>query len=303
MKKRKIRVSRGDVVFLTLNTLFLVIFFLITLYPLIYVLSASFSDPDAVSGGRMVLWPVGFTLQGYEYIFKYQEIWSGYANTLFYTVFGTLFALLITIPCAYALSRRDLKGRGAVMMYFMITMYISGGMIPGYLNVQSLGLVDTRLFMVITGGLSVYNMIVARTFFSNSIPWELHEAARIDGASDFTTFFRIVLPLSKPILVVLMLYYGVAQWNSYFTAMMYLTDRAKFPLQLILKEILISSQIGQSSIEGLTAEEISQIFQQEKTANLLKYGVIVVSSVPMLIIYPFLQKFFAKGVMIGSVKG
>ena len=301
MKKRKIRVSRGDVVFLTLNTLFLVIFFLITLYPLIYVLSASFSDPDAVSGGRMVLWPVGFTLQGYEYIFKYQEIWSGYANTLFYTVFGTLFALLITIPCAYALSRRDLKGRGAVMMYFMITMYISGGMIPGYLNVQSLGLVDTRLFMIITGGLSVYNMIVARTFFSNSIPWELHEAARIDGASDFTTFFRIVLPLSKPILVVLMLYYGVAQWNSYFTAMMYLTD--KFPLQLILKEILISSQIGQSSIEGLTAEEISQIFQQEKTANLLKYGVIVVSSVPMLIIYPFLQKFFAKGVMIGSVKG
>ena len=303
MKKRKIRVSRGDVVFLTLNTLFLVIFFLITLYPLIYVLSASFSDPDAVSGGRMVLWPVGFTLQGYEYIFKYQEIWSGYANTLFYTVFGTLFALLITIPCAYALSRRDLKGRGAVMMYFMITMYISGGMIPGYLNVQSLGLVDTRLFMIITGGLSVYNMIVARTFFSNSIPWELHEAARIDGASDFTTFFRIVLPLSKPILVVLMLYYGVAQWNSYFTAMMYLTDRAKFPLQLILKEILISSQISQSSIEGLTAEEISQIFQQEKTANLLKYGVIVVSSVPMLIIYPFLQKFFAKGVMIGSVKG
>ncbi len=303
MKKRKIRVSRGDVVFLTLNTLFLVIFFLITLYPLIYVLSASFSDPDAVSGGRMVLWPVGFTLQGYEYIFKYQEIWSGYANTLFYTVFGTLFALLITIPCAYALSRRDLKGRGAVMMYFMITMYISGGMIPGYLNVQSLGLVDTRLFMIITGGLSVYNMIVARTFFSNSIPWELHEAARIDGASDFTTFFRIVLPLSKPILVVLMLYFGVAQWNSYFTAMMYLTDRAKFPLQLILKEILISSQIGQSSIEGLTAEEISQIFQQEKTANLLKYGVIVVSSVPMLIIYPFLQKFFAKGVMIGSVKG
>ena len=303
MKKRKIRVSRGDVVFLTLNTLFLVIFFLITLYPLIYVLSASFSDPDAVSGGRMVLWPVGFTLQGYEYIFKYQEIWSGYANTLFYTVFGTLFALLITIPCAYALSRRDLKGRGAVMMYFMITMYISGGVIPGYLNVQSLGLVDTRLFMIITGGLSVYNMIVARTFFSNSIPWELHEAARIDGASDFTTFFRIVLPLSKPILVVLMLYYGVAQWNSYFTAMMYLTDRAKFPLQLILKEILISSQIGQSSIEGLTAEEISQIFQQEKTANLLKYGVIVVSSVPMLIIYPFLQKFFAKGVMIGSVKG
>lgn len=303
MKKRKIRVSRGDVVFLTLNTLFLVIFFLITLYPLIYVLSASFSDPDAVSGGRMVLWPVGFTLQGYEYIFKYQEIWSGYANTLFYTVFGTLFALLITIPCAYALSRRDLKGRGAVMMYFMITMYISGGMIPGYLNVQSLGLVDTRLFMIITGGLSVYNMIVARTFFSNSIPWELHEAARIDGASDFTTFFRIVLPLSKPILVVLMLYYGVAQWNSYFTAMMYLTDRAKFPLQLILKEILISSQISQSSIEGLTAEDISQIFQQEKIANLLKYGVIVVSSVPMLIIYPFLQKFFAKGVMIGSVKG
>lgn len=303
MKKRKIRVSRGDVVFLTLNTLFLVIFFLITLYPLIYVLSASISDPDAVSGGRMVLWPVGFTLQGYEYIFKYQEIWSGYANTLFYTVFGTLFALLITIPCAYALSRRDLKGRGAVMMYFMITMYISGGMIPDYLNVQSLGLVDTRLFMIITGGLSVYNMIVARTFFSNSIPWELHEAARIDGASDFTTFFRIVLPLSKPILVVLMLYYGVAQWNSYFTAMMYLTDRAKFPLQLILKEILISSQISQSSIDGLTAEDISQIFQQEKIANLLKYGVIVVSSVPMLIIYPFLQKFFAKGVMIGSVKG
>ena len=303
MKKFKLRTSGRDLVFLTFNTLFLVLFFLITLYPMIYVLSASLSDPDAVSSGRMVLWPVDFTLQGYKYIFKYQEIWTGYGNTIFYTVLGTIFALLITIPCAYGLSRRDLKGRGAVMAYFMITMYVSGGMIPGYLNIQSLGLVNTRLYMILSGGFSVYNMIVARTFFSNSIPWELHEAARIDGANDFTTFFRIVLPLAKPIMVVLMLYYGVAYWNSYFTAMMYLTDRAKFPLQLILKEILISSQISQASIEGLTVEEISQIFQQEKTANLLKYGVIVVSSLPMLIIYPFLQKFFAKGVMIGSVKG
>ena len=189
------------------------------------------------------------------------------------------------------------------MVFFMITMYISGGMIPTYLNIQSLGLVDTRTNMIISGGISVYNLIVARTFFANSIPWELHEAARIDGATDFCIFFNIVLPLSKPILVVLMLYYGVAQWNTYFTAMLYLSDRAKFPLQLILRDILINSQISATQIEGLTQEQLTEIFKQEKTANLLKYSVIVVSSLPMLIVYPWLQKFFQKGVMIGSVKG
>ncbi len=297
--------SRGDRVFVAINAALLILFFLITLYPMIYVLSASVSAPDAVGSGQMILLPIGFNFKGYQAVFQYKEIWTGYANTLLYTVVGTMVNLAVTLPCAYALSRHDMKGRGILMTLFLITMYISGGLVPSYINIQSLGLLYTRTIMIINGALSVYNMIVARTFFSNSIPWELHEAAMLDGCGDGRTFFKIVLPLSKPIIVVLMLYYGVGHWNEYFNAMIYLgTERIKYPLQLVLREILMKSSFA-SQISGgsLSIEEVEQMLQQRDTANRMKYATIVLATLPMLMLYPWCQKFFAKGVMIGSVKG
>lgn len=303
-KKTKYRVTKKDRVFLCINYLFLAIAFLVTLYPMIFVLSASISDPHAVASGKMILWPVGITFSGYEHLMQYKDIWTGYANSIFYTVLGTIFNLAATIPAAYALSRKDLPGRGAIMGLFIFTMYFSGGLIPAYLNMKSFQLLNTRTIMLLSGLLSVYNLIVSRTFFANSIPWELHEAAQIDGASDLQIFGKIILPLSKPIMAVMMLYYGVDHWNTYFNAMIYIKDRSKFPLQLFLREILLQAQAAASSIvEGADAETLKAMLAQQDTANLLKYGVIVVATLPMLIMYPWMQKYFAKGVMIGSVKG
>ena len=305
--KRKIKLSIGDRIFVTVNGFLLTMFFIIIMYPLLYIVSASFSDPGAVSTGEMILWPVRPSIDGYEFIFGYDDIWTGYGNTLFYTVFGTTVNIAVTIPCAYALSRKDLMGRGFVLLLFMITMYISGGLIPGYLNVYQLGLVNTRTYILIGGAMSVYNCLVSRAFFSSSIPWELHEAARIDGAGNFRTFFNIVLPLSSPIIVVLTLYYGVGHWNAYFNAMIYLAKaRNLWPLQMFLRDILIKGQFASSVLmeaDGLTPEQIQALMQEADTANMVKFCVIIASTLPMMIIYPWLQKFFAKGVMIGSVKG
>lgn len=250
--------------------------------------------------------PKGFSLEGYRYVFTNKEIWIGYINTIFYTVAGTLVNLGVTLPCAYALSRRELPYKGVLMVFFMITMYISGGLIPSYLNVKSLGLLDTRTFMLINGALSVYNMIVARTFFASSIPYELTEAAKIDGCNDFQIFGRVVMPLSKSITVVMVLYYGIAHWNNYFSAMIYLKDRTKFPLQLFLREILVNSQLLSALTEnaqGYSPQEIEQLMKLAENATLVKFCVIVVSALPLMLIYPKLQKHFEKGVMIGSVKG
>ena len=306
MAKSTIQKTRGDKIFLLCNKTLLLLIFFIILYPLLFVLSASISDPDAVNTGKMLLWPVGFTMQGYQYILRYQDVWTGYANTLFYTFGGTFLNLLVTLPCAYAMSRKDLKGRGAVMIIFMVPMYIGGGLIPSYLLLRALHLVNTRTYMLITGLISTYNMIVARTFFATTIPWELHEAGFIDGCSDFKAFRSIVLPLSKPIIIVLTLYYGVGHWNSYFNAMVFLNDRELYPLQVFLRQILLQSQWAESAMAAggsFSAEEMEALIKQSSTANMLKYVLIVVSSVPMLAIYPFLQRFFAKGVMIGAVKG
>ena len=305
-RKQHIRLSVGDRVFVTINTILIILFVIVELYPMIFVLSASFSEPTMVGSGQMLLWPVKPTLQGYQFILQYKTIWGGYANTLFYTIVGTSFNLFVTIPCAYALSRKDFPDKGIFMLLFMFTMYFSGGTIPMYLNYKSLGLLNTRWVIIICGALSVYNMIVARTFFANTIPWELHEAARIDGASDFRTFFSIVLPLSKAIMAVMVLYYGVAHWNQYFIALMYLPKAQElWPLQMVLRDILIKGQFAAKSMgDGvMDPQEMLELLRQADTANIMKYCVIVVATVPMLIIYPFLQKFFAKGVMIGSVKG
>ncbi len=304
MKMIKTKNTLSDRIFLTFNNAFLIFMFVITLYPLIFVLSASISDPHKVSTGQMLLFPVDITFDGYKNLFAYRDLWVGYANSLFYTIGGTMFNLAATLPCAYALSRRDFKPRAIVMIFFLITMYFSGGLIPSYLNVKSFGLLNTRFYIMITGLVSVSNMIVCRTFYQNSIPWELQEAAMLDGATDFGMFIRIILPLSKAIIAVMCLYYGIAHWNSYFTPMIYLKNREYFPLQLILKEILTDANLSAQSLSSeIDAEAIAQMLKVQDTANLLKYGVIVMATAPMMILYPFLQKYFEKGVMIGSVKG
>lgn len=305
MKKKKKQISFNDRVFIATYSMILITSFLITLYPLIYVMSASVSNPKAVASGKMWLLPVGFSLEGYKYILEYKEIWIGYANTIFYTFMGTLLNLVFTIPCAYALSRKDMIGRNLIMGMLMVTMYIGGGMIPNYLNMDSFGLVNTRAVLLVIGLVSTHNLIISRTFMANTIPYELTESARIDGADDFCIFSKIILPLSKPIIVVMTLYYGVGHWNSYFPALIYLRDKHLYPLQMFLREILIESSLSSSMVTdgNLNPEELLAIMQQAETMNMIKYCVIIVSTLPMLIIYPRLQKFFAKGVMIGSVKG
>lgn len=305
-KNNRIQDTRGDKIFNGITYVFFAVFFIIELYPLIYVLSASISDPQAVSTGEMFLWPVGINFDGYRQTFAYNEIWTGYANTIFYTVVGTLLNLLFTIPAAYALSRKDLKGRGLVMTLFIITMYFSGGMIPNYINIYEFGMMKTRAAMLIPGLVTAYNLIVARTFFSSSIPHELQEAAYLDGCSTFKLFGKIVLPLSAPIIVVMALYYGVAHWNAYFNAFIYLGNKRElFPLQVILKEILTQSKLAADALieGGYSAEEIAALEAMGETADRMKYCIIVVAAAPMLAVYPWLQKFFNKGVMIGSVKG
>ena len=305
--RNRIRHSKGDRVFAAIIYTLLALFVLIEMYPIIYVISASFSDPNAVASGKMLLLPVNPSFSGYKYIFSYSEIWVGYGNTLFYTVMGTLINLAVTIPAAYALSRRDFKDKGFFMTIFMFTMYFGGGMIPSYLNMYELHLLNTRWVMLLNGALSVYNMIVARTFFANTIPWELHEAARIDGAGNFRVFLQIVLPLSAPIIVVMTLYYGVGHWNAYFNAMMYLAQARKlWPLQMFLREILIKGQFATTAMmdnRSYTMEEMVALIKAAETANMIKFCSIIVATAPMMVIYPWLQKFFAKGVMIGSVKG
>ncbi len=306
LHKRKKRESTGERIFVILNAVLLITVFIIMLYPLIYVLSASFSDPKAVASGEMLLFPVRPTLKAYKFVLDYKEIWIGYANTFFYTIVGTFLNLLFTLPCAYALSRKDLVGGNFFMGMFVVTMYFGGGLIPAYLNMRDFGLIDSRWVLLISGLVSAYNLIVARTFFANSIPWELQEAAFMDGCSDLGIFTRIILPLSSPIIVVEMLYYAVGHWNEYFTAMIYLRDRSKYPLQVFLKEILTKGKFVENALsngQGLSAEEIAELTRQADTANMVKFAVIVVATVPMLIIYPYIQKYFEKGVMIGAVKG
>lgn len=303
-KLSKTKINNG--IFNAVIYILLLLLAVIMLYPLIFVLSASFSDPKAVAGGEMLLLPVKPSLEGYRYLMQYKEIWVGYGNTIFYMIAGTLLNLAATLPCAYAMSRKDLKGRKYLMIYFMITMYFSGGMIPGYLNIKSLGLLDTRGVILINGLVSTFNLIVARTYFMTSIPWEIQEAAVIDGCNDFQIFGKIIFPLSKAITVVMTLYYGVGRWNSYFVEMIYLKDRNKFPLQLFLREILTKSTFAKTAMaDGMSfsAEQMMALIKQADMANMIKYGVIVLSALPMLIIYPFLQKYFEQGVMIGSVKG
>lgn len=278
----------------TISTLFLIT----VIYPLVFILSSSFSSGAAVQSGQVMLWPVGFTLKGYQEVFNYGEVFTGFRNTLFYTFFGTLFSLTVTFAAAYPLSRKDFVGRGFFSFLFAFTMLFSGGMIPTYLLVKDLHLINSVWVMIVPGALSVYNMIVTRTFIQTNIPNELFEASQIDGCSDSRYFFSIVLPLSKSIIAVMALFYAVGYWNSFFNALLYINDRKLYPLQLILREILVNNQFDAS-----TALDPELMQAKQGLGELLKYSLIVVTTVPILFVYPFVQKYFVKGIMIGSVKG
>ena len=275
----------------------LVLLLIIVAYPIIYVLSNSFSSGIAVSSGRVLLWPVQPSLKGYEIIFSYDSVWIGFANTIFYTVVGTVINMFLSVLAAYPLSRPNYQGRGVVTAMFTMTMIFSAGMIPTYLLMSKLHLTNSRLGILLMGAISAYNMIIIRTYFKSSIPSELIEAARIDGCSELRTLFSVVLPLSKAVLSVVTLYYAVAHWNNYFTCMLYLRDASKQPLQIVLRNILDAQQVDQM----VTDPELRR--QMAGMADLIKYCLIVVTSVPIIAMYPFVQKFFEKGVMIGGVKG
>ena len=290
--------QKNDAIFQTVVYILTVLICLITVYPLIYVVSASFSDPARILGGDVVLWPVDVTLNAYKRVFSSSDILTGYRNTVIYTFFGTIVNMFFTIICAYPLSLPDLKGKNGITIFITFTMVFGAGMIPEYLNIKSLGLLNNPLVLIIPGAISVTNMLIMRNYFINSVPAALREAADIDGASPLATMTRIVLPLSKSILIVIILYYMVGHWNSYFSAMMYLRDRKMQPLQVFLREILVLTQMGdleeQSGIDDLS---VYLLYAS------LKYAIIVVSAVPLLILYPMVQKFFERGIMMGSLKG
>lgn len=292
------RDTGSDRAFTIVNYIILTLFLISVAYPLVYVLSASISSPGAVISGKMWLWPVEPTLDGYRAVFRNAKILTGFKNSLFYTVAGTFISVVLTVLAAYPLSRRDLTGRGPIMFLFMFTMIFGGGLIPTFLIVRETGLLNTRWALIIPTALSVYNMIITTTFFRATIPDELLEAAQIDGVSDFRFLFDVVIPLSMPILAVNTLFYAVGQWNQYFNALIYLTDQSLFPLQLVLREILVQNQIDLSKLGDIAQHE-----QRQQLADLLKYALIVVASVPVLVIYPFVQKHFVRGVLIGSLKG
>lgn len=298
MSSRSIKLTGSDKVFTVVNYTFLSICLIIVLYPLVYILSSSFSSAEAVISGRVWLFPVEPSLMGYKAVFRNSQIWSGYGNSAFYAFFGTLISVTLTIMAAYPLSKRDFYGRNVIIGIFTFTMLFSGGLIPYYMTVQKLNLVDTRWAMLLPNAMSVWNVIIARTFFQTTIPDELYEAAELDGCSDFAFIFRVVIPLSGPIIAVMVLFYAVGQWNSYFDAMIFLKNKNLFPLQIILRNILIQNQIDANMMV-----DVKTLLRNQGLKDLLKYALIVVASAPVLALYPFVQKYFIKGIMVGAIKG
>ena len=296
VKRMALRDTAGDKVFYTINAIVLGILALIVLYPLYFIVIAAISDPDAVLGGKVVLYPVNLNFEGFSKIMERKDVWLGYRNTILYTALTVVLSLIVTIPAGWALSRKTLPAKKLFMIYFIIPMFFGGGLIPFYNVMSSLGLVNTIWAVILPSILSVWNLFMTKTFFESSIPNSLIEAAKIDGAGSFRIFGEVVLPLSKAVIAVMALYYAVGQWNSYFNAMIFLQNENLYPLQLVLKEILIASE----STVGGSGETI---LQQYRLANQLKYVSVIVSSVPVLLLYPFVQKYFAQGVMIGSLKG
>ncbi|ALS30091.1 carbohydrate ABC transporter permease [Paenibacillus cisolokensis] len=298
-----VKETKRDKLFLICNYIFVFLAFVIVLYPLIYIVSASVSDPKFVGSGEMWLWPKGITFEGYQRVFENSAIWRGYRNTILYTVVGTLINLIVTLPAAYALSRKDFVGRNFFMGMFMVTMFFGGGLVPTYLLVKELGMINTMWALVIPSAASIWNIVVSRTFFQTSIPKELQEAAQMDGCTNMRLFIKIIVPLSMPIIAVMSLFYGVGHWNSYFSALIYLNDSAQYPLQLVLRQILVLQEMSAQGSGMMDASTASALNNKAEIAALVKYAVIIVATLPVIVVYPFLQRYFVQGVMIGSVKG
>lgn len=294
------QLSRGDKIYNVINIVLVGIITLIILYPLLFVVFASVSDPRQIFDNALLLWPKGFTLDGYKRVFDNPDIWMGFKNAVIYTVLGTAVNVIMTTLAAYPLSRRDFRGRNVITILFTFTMFFSGGLIPTYLVNQQLGIINTMWVMILPGAVSVYNMIIMRTYFQQNIPLELEESAFIDGATDMQLLLKVVLPLSTPIIAVMMMFYGVGRWNGYFDAMIYLSDRELFPLQLILREILVQNQMGDAANQAMMSSNQSEVNLIKQS---IKYAVVVVSSIPVLIFYPIVSKYFEKGIMIGAIKG
>ncbi len=298
VKLTKVKLSRGDKAFMVLIYLFLIFMLVVVLYPLIFVVSASFSDARMVTAGKVWLLPVKPTLMAYEAVFKNPRIVTSFLNSIFYMVFGTIINLILTVLAAYGLARRNVFGKTFLSGFFVFTMLFSGGLVPTYLLMSSLNLINTRWVLLLCSGLSVWNVVVTRTYYQVTLPEELHEAGMLDGCNEFLFLWKVALPLSGPILAVMALYYGVGHWNSYFNAMIYLRNENLYPLQLILRSILVLGEMDTSMIK-----DANVLLRMQGLAELLKYAVSVVSMVPLLIIYPFVQKYFIKGVMVGALKG
>ncbi|MCI5509872.1 MAG: carbohydrate ABC transporter permease [Eubacterium sp.] len=293
----KVKMGTGDKIFTTVNVIIMIFVCLIIVYPLYYVVLASITDPVIVSSGKLLLYPESMYLEGYKTTLGYKPLWIGYWNTIRYTVVGTIVSLICTIPAGYALSRKDLFGRKPIMFLFTFTMFFSGGIVPLFLTVKNLHIYNTIWAMVLPVAVSAYNLIVCRSFFESGVPDELLEAAQLDGCSDFGFFFRIAIPISSTIIAVMTLFYATAMWNQFFNALMFLQDEDMMPLQVILRNLVLmnqSNQMGSSAAEAV---------MKQKLADQLKYCVVVVSAFPLLCVYPFVQKYFAKGVTIGAVKG
>lgn len=305
MKPTTIRRTRFDRAFDTVNTILMLLILLITIYPLYFVLIASVSDAYAVAKGQVFALPKGFTMEAYVNVFKENRIWSGYRATILYATLGTLFSLCLTIPTAYALSKRTLPGRGLMSIYLLIPMYFNGGLIPTYLVMKDIGMINQWYSLIFIGASSVYNTIVTRVYFQSNVPEELYESARIDGASELRTFFNIALPLVSPIIAVMTLFFAVARWNEYFNALVYVSKNEYLPLQMVLRSILLHSQTALQQVDtsSMDAEAIKNAARLSYMAEVMKYALIVVSSAPLLVAYPFVQKHFVKGMMIGAVKG
>ncbi len=276
----------------------IVLYLAIVIIPLLYVIANSFSSPDAVYTGRVYLWPVDFSLEAYQKIFEYDALWVGYRNTIVYTIVYTLISLLLQFTAGYAFSKRDLRFKSPIMFFYILTMFINGGMIPTYLVVQSLNLLNTMWAVVLPGCFGVFNAIIVRTYINAMIPYEVQESASIDGAGPIRIFATIILPLCLPILAVQILFAVVAQWNSFFNALIYVSDRAKHPLQLVLQRLLVSNDTGDLGLDGALA-----VAERTKLAAAIKYAVIIVANAPILIIYPFFEKYFDKGMVLGTLKG
>lgn len=300
-RTNRIRSSRIDRIYNAVNIIVLGILMLMVLYPLYFIVIASISEPSAVGTGQVLFTPSGFNLDGYKRIFEYEMIWVGYRNSVFYAVAGTLLSVSLTMATGYVFTRKSMPGRKFFLTLYTIPMFFNGGLIPTYLVVQGLNLLNNPLILILLGAVSMYNIIITKTFIRSNIPEEMFEAARIDGCGNIRYFFSVVVPLSKAIIAVLAVFSAVGQWNSYFNALIYISDKAYYPLQLVIRDILSTQTAMMQALEtgGLGADAMMEIYRAES----MKYGVIIVASLPMLVVYPFAQKYFTKGVMIGAVKG